>query len=87
VVAHIINFPGIRLTRPEKPMVWASAVEHERYSDPIDKSDRRRRMCPCGCRKRSTHRGKANGVTLMSGCELLVRRWVKDPMSAIRSLR
>ncbi len=55
---------------------WGSSVDHIRYAEPI--SGRRRRMCHCGCRKRSTHRGAANGITLMTGCELHVRRWVRD---------
>lgn len=56
---------------------WGSADEHSRYSHPYDKKDRRRRMCHCGCRKRVTHAGMANGICLMSGCELTVARWVK----------
>lgn len=42
---------------------------------PIDGASRRR--CPCGCQQRATHNGMANGVALMHGCELRVRRWVK----------
>lgn len=56
--------------------VRGSAVEHVRYSEAIPRSDRRRRKCCCGCGRRSTHRGFANGVCLMSGCELAVARWV-----------
>ena len=59
---------------------WGSAVDHKRYAQPI-KDRRRARKCHCGCEKRSTHLGKANGVCLMSGCELQVRRWVRDPQS------
>lgn len=61
-----------------------SAADHVRYSLAIDKSDRRRSNCSCGCGKRSTHRGFANGVCLMSGCELRVARWVKDHRSIYR---
>lgn len=59
----------------------ASCFEHVRYCEPIPRDHwKRRRMCRCGCRKRETHSGKANGIALMSGCELEVRRWVRDPL-------
>lgn len=58
---------------------WGSAKAHARYREPIDRGDPGwRRLCNCGCRKRQSHRGMANGVCLMSGCELRVRRWVRD---------
>lgn len=57
---------------------WGSAIDHVRYSEPFPKGYRRRRNCACGCKKRSTHMGRANGMTLMSGCELRVARWVKQ---------
>jgi hypothetical protein len=60
-----------------------SALEHGRYSEKI--ADRRRaRRCHCGCGKKSTHLGKANGVALASGCELSIARWVKDPFWDVR---
>lgn len=60
-----------------------SDTQHVRYAKPIDKSDRRRRNCSCGCKRRVTHRGFANGVCLMSGCEMAVFRWVRDPRSSL----
>ena len=36
-----------------------------------------RRRCSC-CGKRATHVGLGDGVALMSGCEMRVRRWVRD---------
>ena len=55
-----------------------SATEHIRYAEPWPKGERRgRRKCSCGCEKMQTHIGKANGIALMGGCELTVRRWVK----------
>ena len=54
---------------------WGSATEHARY---LVKAPNRRRRCLCGCRGAVTHIGMANGVALMSGCELRVRRWVRD---------
>lgn len=56
---------------------WGSVHHHARYMVAAEKTPRRR-MCGCGCRKRVTHRGMCNGVCLTEGCELQVRRWVKD---------
>ena len=38
---------------------------------------RARRRCHCGCEGRATHRGLANGVCLVSGCQMAILRWVK----------
>ncbi len=56
---------------------WGSAVDHLRYAEPIGKT-RNWRKCYCGCGKRQTHRGMANGVALAWGCQLSVMRWVKN---------
>ncbi|WP_185751155.1 hypothetical protein [Arthrobacter sp. 31Y] len=37
-----------------------------------------RRRCHCGCGNRATHTGLGDGIALMMGCELSVRRWVRD---------
>lgn len=55
---------------------WASADDHIRYCEPVEAASRRR--CRCGCHRRATHRGMANGIALTSGCELSMRRWVRD---------
>lgn len=55
---------------------WASALEHVKYAEPI-KEPGGRRKCHCGCGKRSTHRGMANGICLSMGCELSMHRWAK----------
>ncbi len=52
---------------------WGSAVEHERYKDKV--LPRSRRQCHC-CKRRATHVGKANGVALITGCEMLITKWV-----------
>lgn len=52
-----------------------SAVAHVRYSEPLPPSSRAR--CFCGCERRKTHRGMANGVALTSACELGIARWVR----------
>lgn len=41
-----------------------------------------RRRCPCGCRGRTTHYGLGDGVALTHGCELSIRRWVRDGIKA-----
>ena len=52
-----------------------SAADHVRYALPV--LGRSRRRCSCGCGRRATHRGMANGVCLTTACELAIRRWVK----------
>ena len=59
----------------------AFSLEHIRYAEKIS---RRARKCHCGCEGRETHTGCANGLALMSGCELSVRRWVKNPLQLQR---
>ena len=60
-------------------MTWGSVHHHPRVIAPHPVTDgRKRRMCHCGCRKKETHIGTCNGVGLISGCELTVRRWVRD---------
>ncbi len=56
---------------------WGSANEHIRYSLALPKI-KARRQCPCGCGNKATHAKMANGVSLGRGCELSVRRWVKE---------
>lgn len=64
-------------------MRWGSALQHARSLVPIVGRKGRLR-CTCGCKRPSTHHGMANRVALMSGCELSVRRWVRDPTAAGR---
>jgi hypothetical protein len=52
-----------------------SAVRNVRYALPVPGTSRRR--CSCGCNRRATHRGMANGVCLTTACELAICRWVK----------
>lgn len=53
-----------------------SALEHHLYSEPVNSRSRRR--CHCGCKRRASHRGMANGICLAMGCELSVARWVRS---------
>jgi hypothetical protein len=55
---------------------WGSAALHVRYAQALSGPMRNRRMCRCGCGRKRTHMGMANGIALMGGCELVVARWV-----------
>lgn len=61
---------------------YGSAMEHHRYTQSVETKSRRR--CRCGCKRRATHLGMANGVCLVTGCELWLARWVRDPLAALR---
>lgn len=54
---------------------WGSSAEHIKYVEAVDPKSRRR--CHCGCKRRATHRGMANGVCLTMGCEMHMHRWTK----------
>jgi hypothetical protein len=41
-------------------------------------SNRSRRRCFCGCKKRATHMGMDGEICLVTACELYIRRWVRD---------
>jgi len=49
-----------------------------RYMQKIEGDKRRLNKCRCGCGQKATHIGKCNGLGLIWGCELRVRRWVKS---------
>ncbi len=51
------------------------SVDHVRYAEPVQPKSRRR--CNCGCKRRATHHGMANGMALTTACELAIRRWIK----------
>lgn len=53
-----------------------SSERHVRYALP--QLPKKRRKCSCGCGQRAIHRGLANGMCLTDGCELRIRRWVRD---------
>src|SRR5438128_8501144 len=53
--------------------LWGSS-EHIRYAQSVRPASRRR--CHCGCKRRATHCGMANGICLTTGCELSIARWV-----------
>lgn len=65
--------------RLASPGGWGEvgSVAHVRYSEKITYPGGRR-FCHCGCGRRVTHAGMANGVCLTQGCELSIARWVRD---------
>lgn len=63
-------------------MTWASL---ERHTDRKMIAVKSRRKCHCGCGSRVTHSGTVNGIAMTTGCELHIRRWVKDWRNAIRA--
>ena len=53
---------------------WGSADGHRAM---VRLPSTARRRCSC-CGSRATHTGLGDGVALMDGCEMRVRRWVRD---------
>jgi len=51
---------------------------HIRYMEVRMKRPGRQPKCSCGCETNKTHLGLANGVCLTSGCEMKIRRWIKE---------
>ncbi len=64
-------------------MISANALTDRRTVMMAPSSSRRR--CHCGCRRRATHVGQANGITMMMGCELSARRWMRSPSNYYRA--
>jgi hypothetical protein len=44
-----------------------------------------RTRCGCGCGQRDTHVGLGDGLAMTSGCEMYVRRWVRDGYTDVES--
>lgn len=63
--------------------VSAGSVWGHRTVVPVPDFDRRRHRCGCGNKR--THVGLGDGVALMDGCEMCVRRWVRDGVNASHS--
>lgn len=91
--SHIYLWAAVRADRPLGAFVfwrgagmdwgrYGSTTEHQRYMEPVKSKSRQR--CHCGCKTQATHLGMANGLALMSGCDLYVRRWVRDGINARR---
>lgn len=55
---------------------WGDSRIHKRTSRRLPPRLSRRR-CNCGCERRATHVGLANGLAMVDGCELSIARWVK----------
>ena len=57
------------------PTLYSSRSKYDRS---MVKRENKRSKCYCGCNGRATHNGLGQGAGMMSGCELYVRRWVRD---------
>lgn len=55
----------------------ASAATGCRTSTLMPPRYRSRSRCYCGCEGKATHTGRADGITLVNGCELSMQRWVR----------
>ena len=49
-----------------------------KWNRSIKKAENKRCKCYCGCYGKATHVGLGDGAAMMGGCELTVRRWVRD---------
>ncbi len=56
--------------------IYADARTHKRTMKKAASTSRKR--CSCGCGRRATHIGLANNLGMLGGCELTIRRWVRD---------
>lgn len=61
-----------------------ASIKGARYCEKAPSRSRRR--CSC-CKKRATHQGRVNGISLITACEMQVMLWVKDPEAAFASRR
>jgi hypothetical protein len=57
-------------------------VDDPRHMEAMSSRLRNRSRCGCGCDGKASHTGYANGLALTSGCELSMRRWVRDGYAA-----
>lgn len=67
-----------RLASPGDWGRHGSSTSHVRYAKEYKRRPGGQPRCHCGCKSTVTHLGMANGVCLTSGCELYVRRWVRN---------
>ena len=61
------------------PTLYSSRSKYDRS---MVKRENKRSKCYCGCNGRATHNGLGQGAAMMNGCELSVRRWVRDGAAA-----
>lgn len=69
-------------------MLWASVMHHELAVRKLDKPPRHLcNECPRGPmrRPRVTHVGTANGMTMTSGCEWHMQKWLRDTLKMRRA--
>lgn len=66
-------------------IVWGSVAHHELTVVPAPNKRKRCRHCPPEARKTATHHGRANGMTMTSGCEWHMRKWLRDTLAKRRT--
>lgn len=57
-------------------MIYANSDIHPRTMKTVKSTCRKR--CDCGCTLKASHIGLANETGMIIGCELIIRRWVRD---------
>ena len=59
-------------------------TSENKWNRSMIKRQNKRSKCYCGCNGRATHNGLGDGAGMMSGCELTVRRWVRDGAASLK---
>jgi hypothetical protein len=80
---HLPSAPDGPGTAPAADTGPAYPNRPGRHCHPLPPQYRNRRACHCGCGKRATHVGVADGIALMDGCGWSVRRWAKEPPTPV----
>jgi hypothetical protein len=66
-------------------VIHGSVAQHELTVELAPNRRKRCRFCPKGSRKAATHHGRANGVTMTSGCEWHMHKWLRDTLAKRRA--
>jgi hypothetical protein len=66
-------------------IIHGSVATHTLTVEPAPNKRKRCRFCPKNAQKAATHHGRANGVTMTSGCEWHMRQWVRDTLAKRRA--
>jgi len=48
------------------------------HRDMVKVKSSSRKRCDCGCKTMATHIGRGQGAAMVVGCELMIRRWIRD---------
>lgn len=58
---------------------WGLIAHHIGYAEPQTARGHHYHKCRCGCQGKAKWRAMFNGLCMYEGCELSVRRFVKNP--------